>query len=383
MLGSKIATSKLVTSKLVTCLIGLLGICAPASAQTPAPKPIPDVDLKLFEKSEVDRSKGCSLALWQANRDPETDRYAYMFTENFTGQNHARQPARMKIGATVVQLTRIATGGKTTGYGLYERQLYKLPGENDFVILDLKLEPEMGEAVEVGGKLTIVMDGFQIFRASVKGGAGCMTPPAAAPPTRQSPAPARRSDAGPAAAPVIAPPVQAAQAKPAAPPTPGPAMFKKYTPRAGQVPKGLWLLAERGFACQPHMQRLGVTGYQMSEESAIWEIPCDSFAYQASSVFALVYLPSPLDNLTFITVPNPPGKTRSGEVGALIDPVWDVKNRVVTSVSRGRAAGDCGVLERYRVTEAGEFELVEYREKEKCDGKVVKPEEFPLVFKAR
>jgi hypothetical protein len=223
------------------------------------------------------------------------------------------------------------------------------------------------------------MDGRQLFRMAVKGNAGCMTPAAPAP-GKRSEAPAPAAPAKAAATPA---PVQVAAAKPAAAPVPGPAMFMKYTPRAGQVPKGIWVQAERGFGCQPHMQRVGVTGYQMSEESAIWEIPCDSFAYQASSVFALVYLPSPLDNLTFISVPNPPGKMRSGQAGALIDPVWDVKKRVVTSIARGRSEGDCGVLERHRVTEAGEFELIEYREKERCDGKVVKPEEFPLVFRAR
>jgi hypothetical protein len=358
---------------------------APANPQAapPAARPaLPDVDVKLFEKAEVDRSKGCSLVLWQANRDPEKDRYAYAFHETFAGQNHARQPARMKIGANVVTLTRVATGGKTTGYGIYERQLYKLPGENDFVILDLKPEPEMGEAVDVDvGKLTVVMDGRQLFRMAVKGNAGCMTPAAPAPGKRsEAPAPAPATPAKAAATPA---PVQVAAAKPAGPPVPGPAMFKKYTPRAGQVPKGIWVQAERGFGCQPHMQRVGVTGYQMSEESAIWEIPCDSFAYQASSVFALVYLPSPLENLTFIDVPNPPGKRRSGQNGQLIDPVWDIKSRTVTSIARGRSEGDCGVLERHRVTEAGEFELVEYREKEKCDGRVVRPEEFPLVFRAR
>jgi hypothetical protein len=352
----------------------------PATASPPATKPaLPDVDVKLFEKAEIDRSRGCSLVLWQANRDPEKDRYAYAFHETFAGQNHARQPARMKIGANVVQLTRVATGGKTTGYGIFERQLYKLPGENDFVILDLKPEPEMGEAVDIDlGRLTVVMDGRQHFRMAVKGNAGCMTPAAPAP------APGKRTEAPAAApaAPAKAAPVQVAAAKPAAP-VPGPAMFRKYTPRAGQVPKGIWLEAERGFGCQPHMQRVGVTGYQMSEESAIWEIPCESFAYQASSIFALVYLPSPLDNLTFISVPNPPGKMRTGSPSQLLNPVWDVKSRTVTSIGLGRAMGDCGVRERHRVTEAGEFELVEYREKEKCDGKTGSPETWPLLFRAR
>ncbi len=51
----------------------LLGFVAGAAAQTAAaqtPASQPDVDLKLFEKAEADRSRGCTVALWQADRDP-------------------------------------------------------------------------------------------------------------------------------------------------------------------------------------------------------------------------------------------------------------------------------------------------------------------------
>jgi hypothetical protein len=170
----------------------LVCVSGPALAQGPAPAaPAPAVapiDLKLFEKSEVDRSKGCSLGLWQANRDPDKDNFAYVFLENMVGQNHVRQPARIKIGSSVVNLTRVATGGRNNGYALYEFQLYKMPGEDQFVVFELKLGELEGEAVEVtGGTMSIIMNGKPVFRSSVKGGAGCMGPPVAA-----SAAPRRR-----------------------------------------------------------------------------------------------------------------------------------------------------------------------------------------------
>jgi hypothetical protein len=35
------------------------------------------------------------------------------------------------------------------------------------------------------------------------------------------------------------------------------------------------------------------------------------------------------------------------------------------------------------VTIEGQFELLEYREKPQCDGPPMKPEQFPLVFRAK
>ncbi len=138
-----------------------------------------EVDLKLFEKSEVDLSKGCSVALWQATRDPAADKYAYIFVELLSGRDHARQPARIKIGNQAVTLRRVATGGKSAGYNLFEYQLYRMTGEAGHVVLELKTGAEEGEAVDIeSGTMVVAMRGKQVFRASVKGGAGCMTPPA-------------------------------------------------------------------------------------------------------------------------------------------------------------------------------------------------------------
>ena len=144
------------------------------------------IDLKLFDKAEVDRSKGCSVALWQANRDPDKDRYAFIFAEALTGQNNARQPARIKIGDQVLSLTRVAVGGKAGGYGLHPYQLYRLAQGDGYAVLELKLGEIEGEAVEIeSGSLVLSLPGKQQFKASVKGGAGCMTaaaPPPPAPP---------------------------------------------------------------------------------------------------------------------------------------------------------------------------------------------------------
>ncbi len=305
-----------------------------------------DVDLNLYEKSQVDRSQGCSIVLWQDDRDPETDKFAYVFYEKLVGEDNKHEPAHMKIGGKDVVLTRIATGGKTNGYDLYEYQLYKLPGDNDYVVQTLKLDDLMGETIEItGGKLIIAMDGFPIFRASVKGNAGCNTP----------------AVAGDSAAPSAG-------------------MFEAYDMTPEQVDKEVLTAAQEQFDCKPDTMKTGVKGFQMSEESAIWQIPCDTFGKQTSNLFALVYLTDPKENLSFVKIEGPKGRARSVGESQLMSPAWDMKTRTVTGISFGSEAGDCGVLESYTVNASGGFDLVEYREKKACDGNAVKPTAFPLVF---
>lgn len=316
-----------------------------------AAQPKPDdgkIDLKLFEKGEAGRSKGCSVALWQANRDPDKDKYAIIFAEALTGPSNARQPARIKVGDKVLTMTRVAIGGKGSGYGLYPYQLYKLGEPDAFAVLELKLGEIEGEAVEIeSGTLTLSMSGKQPARVTVKGGAGCQT--AAAPPPANEPS----------------------------------GIFTRYQVRPAQVPRSLGATVKSKFGCDPEMLKIGITGFQMSEESAIWEIPCQRFNIQANSVFALVYLPEPATNLSFLAFKGPPGRKRTSEPNELMTATWDAKARTVTGIALGRSSGDCGVYERHRVNEAGEFVLIEYREKEACDGKAMKPEQFPLVYRGK
>lgn len=338
-----------------TAMTGL----AVAQTQNPPPAP-PKVDLKLFEKSEIDRSKGCSFVLWQEDRDPEKDRFAYVFSETL-GRNHARENARVKIGGEVLNFRRVAVGGaKEFGYKTFPSALYKAEKEESFLIFDLKLEDSPGEVMDVtGGTMTVIRPKFPPFVVSVKGNAGCNTPAAPAPKRTEAPAPAPEKSGG------------------------TPALFEKYSVPGNRIPRGMIALAEQKMSCDAKVMRSGVTGYSMSEESAFWEIPCERFAYQGSSVFAIVYTPDPAKQFEFVMFDAPKGKTRSMDSNQLMNPVWDVKSRTVTGISKGRGLGDCGTLERHRLGEDGQFTLVEYREKENCDGKVTNPREWPLVFQKR
>ncbi len=356
-------------------LVALAGFASQAAFAQPKPT---EIDLKLFDKGEkeVDRSKGCTVALWQANRDPDKDQYAFLFVEQLRGRDHARDPARIRIGAINVPLTRVATGGRTNGYGLYEYQLYRMPDGDGYVVLDLKLGALEGEAVEVeSGKLMVTMLGKESFRASVKGGAGCMGAPL--PLANAEAVPPKVAAATAASEPKRAAPVAPA---PAIKLPPGPAMFERYPVQPAHFSPGFRAAVQKKFGCDAAFMRSGVIGFSLSEESAIWQIPCERFAYQTTAVFALVYVPVPEKQHEFLTTPGPPGHKRANDNGILMSPVWDIKSRVVTSISLGRAVGDCGVLEKYRVTEEGKFALVEYREKANCDGVAVKPAEFPQVF---
>ncbi len=337
---------------LAPLLLGAWLFAGGAAAQTAQP----EVDLKLFDKADVDRTKGCTVALWQSNRNPDQDKFAYLFIEHLTGRNNARQPARIRIGNQPVTFQRIATGGKGSGYGLFEYQLYKGAGPDEFLILELKLGPIEGEAVDIeSGTMSVVLKGRQVFRAAVKGGAGCMTPAAQ-------------------------PQQAAASAPPAA--AKGPALFDRYAVRPNLIPPAIINAAQKRFGCVPELMRTDAVGFALSEESAIWEMTCERFAYQASSVYALVHAQMPAKEFRFLDINPPKGRARSTGAGVLISPEWHLPSRTVTSVSLGRNQGDCGTFERHRVTESGDFALVEYREKKACDGKVGKPQDWPLVFKA-
>ncbi|MCZ8183045.1 MAG: hypothetical protein O9322_08750 [Beijerinckiaceae bacterium] len=384
------------------------GWSAGGTAQN-VPPPPNEIDLKLFDKAEVDRSKGCSLSLWQANRDPENDRFAFIFTERFRGTAHQREAAQIKIGTSIIPLQRVGTGGRSEGYDVYPFQLYKMPDEQGYVVLDLKLEPEQGEAVEISsGKLMVTMLGKLAFRASVKGGVGCSGPPLPGPsaaPVATAPAPAPRGGpqgappnvaGGPLTAGTMAPGATAggtlsassqtrppATAQPARPAVSGPDMFERYSVRQQQVPARFLQGINQRFGCTVPAQRNGITGFQMSEESAIWQIPCDRFGQNQTSVFALVYLPAPDQQYEILETPSPRGLDRKLDSGVLMSAQWDVRSRTVTSLYPASDRQDCGIFERHAVTREGKLALVEFREKTRCDGVAGRPDQWPLVFGRR
>jgi hypothetical protein len=122
---------------------------------------------------------------------------------------------------------------------------------------------------------------------------------------------------------------------------------------------------------------------QLSEEAAIWQIPCGDYGAKSSAIYAMVYIPDPSADVKFLKLNLPDGIKRSLGDHALMDPSWDMKSRTVTGIHTEGNGSDCGQYERYEVSDEGEFRLVEFREKTTCDGQSMAPKDFPLVFTAR
>ena len=347
----------------------------PALAQTtapPAPAPpvaaaLPKIDLKLFDKAEVDRSKGCSVVLWQSDRDPDKDRFAYLMVETL-GKNHVREATRIKIGADILTFRRVAVGGaKEFGYKSFPYQLYKMDKEESFLILDLKLADEPGEVVEIdGGTMTVIRPKFPPFVANVKGNAGCNTPAAA---------PVPQKSTAPQASPTPAP--QAARQ----PALEAPAMFERYPLQPSAIPAKIRADAVKSIGCKEASLRQGAIAYSLSEESALWELNCQPYASSNAKIFLLVYTPDPAKQYTFQRFDIPKGQNHQGDPREMMAPKWDVKSRIISSTYTEGNGSDCGTFQRHQLTDEGKFVLIEYRTKEMCDGKSMKPSEFPLIFR--
>lgn len=301
-----------------------------------------DIDLKLMGRQELGAAGGCAVTLWQANRDPDKDRFAIVFHER---QEAQMPPATMKIGDALVQFRRVAAGGRERGK-VYEQQLYRSATGDYSAILDLKLADGPAGAVDIpSGALTVVTPGKLPFRMSLKGQVRCA----------------------------------AANPSPAAAET---GMFESYKVRLNQVPKKMIAEMQRRFACKPEvLERVGVTAFQLSEESGLWDLPCDTFAYSASSVVANVHVEQPGEIYSFLEFKAPPGRKRD-DAFVLLNGKWNAKARTVTSIALGRGMGDCGTLEVHKVVDA-RFQLVEFREKKECDGKATPPEQWPQVYRGR
>lgn len=339
----------------------LLASATGALAQTaPAAPELPRIDMQLFDKAEVDRSKGCSFALWQANRDPEKDRYSHIFIESI-GRNSVRDNARVKIGRDVLTFRRVAVGGaQEYGNKTFPTALYKAEKDDSYLIFNLKLDTGPGEVLEVqSGTMTVIRPGFVPFVAQVKGDIACnMEPPKPASAT--------------------APPRAAA---PSPPPASSDPALQSYPVAGKDVPARLRAEAVKAMGCKDATLRKGGTAYSLSEEAAIWELPCDDFVSGPGKIMMLVYTPDPSQNYTFLSFPMPKGQDRHLGARIIVNPRWDLRSRVMTSIVTEGNGRDCGVYERHRLNAEGKFELIEYREKTLCDGKSMDPKDFPVVFR--
>jgi Protein of unknown function (DUF1176) len=305
------------------------------------------IDLRLFGNDKLDGFDGCFFALWQHNRDPQTDAYAYVLYQPFCGDG-APLPAWMKIGKDFHELDAVATGDTTNG-GLADFHVFRDSRSDSIAFVDIHASTDSRNISAItDAHLTLVQTGKLPFRMKAKGAVGCPEPAA--------------SDA------ITLGPPQNFDGLRFVPAT----ILKTISQQLGDT-------------CTPEDTPGAGAVHAISDAMSLWQIPCMLGAYQGSSVFVAAINDTP-EHHVMLNFPDPPGEG-SGDRYDIMSPTVDPARGTVTSIAYARGSSDCGIYERHQLVavegEAVEFELLEYREKTQCDGAATKPEQFPLVYSAR
>ncbi len=319
------------------------------------------IKLKLMTKKSVIGSDGCGFGLWQRNRDPNRDKYAYVFYLNIHDAN--LMPPVIKIGEKRHELERVNLGNiNVTATDAY--QVYRTADKKITLLLEIFKTRQNGDNFEIDkAQLTFVQIGKLPFRMNVKGRMGCDYP-----------------DDEPVAS--------AAPAKRAASPSLDPnavRLGREVSYRSfRKVPRHI-LQQVRNIreACDIDNGPEFASRYAISNAMSLWQLPCALYASNASSVFITALNDSKLANT--LEVPDRPGKG-SGEPGYdIMNAVLDPSNATITSMNIN-AAGNCGSYQRYQLVvaegEAIEIKLLEARGKTQCSGPPIEPKNLPLLYRA-
>jgi len=332
------------------------------------------IDLRLFGTNVTEGYDGCRLAFWQANKDPDKDKYAYVFFAPFNDGEEL--PAWMKVGKDIESLIR-QDGMQASGRKLEDIRLYRSDKNRYTVLVEVMEQREDGDDLKVDkGRLIITRQGHFPFSISVKGGIFCPSMKASS---------AAASDQAASAQPVAAPvePIRI------------PANLYGDAISLGrgvafnnlsEVPSGVLDAVGRDAPnCAPaNTPGMGVR-YAISDAMTLWEVPCNLYARAGSSV----YVTSLNDNPAYSTVlllPSVPDHGDGHDLYELRSPQVTPVNAVVTSAFY-EGDGTCGSFEAYQLRavegEALEFFLLEYREKPSCDGGDGDARRFPLIYRAQ
>ncbi len=341
-----------------------------------------DIDLKLFGTKDLPSNPtGCHFALWQANRDPATDKYAYLFYLPFS-EDGAPLKARMKIGDEFIELYEIAQSQEDTNGGLPRHSAYRSDNPRYRVLIELLKVGDGGSMAPVTeADIYVVRSKKFPFLAGARGEYGC---PGKGPMKLEAPSPAE-------------PPAEERSENSDAVKLPNMARWSGPT----GLPLGPQrLLASLDEVPVPLRQALFKYAYQECDLAApsawngasyvinsnylLWELPCFTGAYQGSSAFGVTQNP-PGDWANVLVLPTLPGNLADESYGVMNAQVFNEKG-LITATEFGRGLGDCGVYKVFRLTDGPgeeiELELLEYREKIDCNGTANLPEIWPLVFRS-
>lgn len=323
------------------------------------------VSLKLFGKEDIEQGiDPCRFSLWQDDRDPETDRYAFLFHANAINDGY-QGPARIKVGETVHALYQLAEGGESIN-GLSSHYLYATEDR------EIRVHVEIGDAGLSGelyrikdADMTVIQKGKVPFVASAKGHLGCLQP---------------RTQSAKAA------PVREPETRVPGPPNGISIGRQTILDDMSQLPpEAVQLVRENaGDECDVDgFHAWGGARYVINDYYLLWEVPCISAAYQAATALVITQNP-PQGWGNLLTLPNPPGE--NGEIYQAMNADILGPKGFIRTTSLNRGVGDCGSYRVHRLIDAPgevlELELLEFREKSDCDGIEMAPKDWPLIFQA-
>ena len=329
-----------------------------------------DIDLRLFGQNVIEGHNGCHLAFWQANKNPQTDKYAYVFYAPFNDGEEL--PAWMKVGKTVYEFQR-QDKGTSGGQTLEPLRLYRTSKGTYTTLVEVLDQHVSGDSIVVDrAKLTITRNKHYPFVISVKGGIFCPQQPEQSQASQQPQPNQTASNSTIQVDPPFGDPVPLGDA----------VSFD----RLDAVPRGVRNAIRRD-APECDMEQTAGFGahYAISDAVTLWEVPCNLYARTGSSTY-VVSMNDNTDYATVLPFPALPGIGSRKENHEIRNPQMNVANGTVTSEYYD-GDGSCGSFEAYQLRsvegEALEFFLLEYREKPTCDGVETSARQFPLVYTAR
>ena len=357
-------------SLLVQSLVWLSLLTMASASQ--AAEDDPSIDLRLFGENVIEGYNGCHLAFWQANKDPQTDKFAYVFYAPFNDGEEL--PAWMKVGGTVFEFQR-QDEGRSGGQALEPLRLYRTSKGTYTVLVEIREQHVSGGDIVVDkGRLILTQSKHYPFVISVKGGISCpQQPPAPTEPPASKEPPASQPQSS-----VIQ----------MDPPFGDPVPLGKAVEfdNLGAVPRGIRNAIRRD-APECDMDQTAGLGarYAISDAVTLWEVPCNLYARTGSSTYVVSMNDKP-DYSTVLPFPSLPGMDSSGLNHEIRNPQMDPATGTVSSEYYD-GDGSCGSFESYQLRsvegEALEFFLIEYREKPTCDGIQTSARQFPLVYTAQ
>ncbi|MGJ8570755.1 MAG: hypothetical protein ACSHXI_08650 [Hoeflea sp.] len=312
-----------------------------------------DIDLKLFGENVIQGWEGCRLGLWQHNRNPDEDRYAYvLFAPIPDGE---ALPAWVKIGDEIIEVSQRDIGSADSGM-IEPFRMYRDSENKLTVLMEVFQQSRTDEGIEISdGRLTFLRNDKFPFAIRIKGLNGC-------PGTQRN---TGAADLGADAQLSLGAPVG----------------FDSLDSVPAPV---LRAIATEAPECEPETTAGYSSAYSISDEMMLWEVPCNLYASHGSSVFAVswTYYPDHASVLLFPAAPSLNIADYAGLMNASVDPA----TATVTSYSLD-SGGDCGSFDKFQLIDAEgetvEFKLLEFREKTVCDGVETDPANFPLVYQGR